>query len=295
MKKKLLSFIFAICLIIPCVFMLSGCKNEKESTKPEEPIASIGLEYELINDGTEYSVKSVGTCKDANIVIPATYEGKPVVIIGESAFESKNITSIKIPNSITSIEDYAFQYCIGLTNVNIPSNVDYIGNYVFQYCGNLTDVEFANNSKLTYIGVSAFNQCGKLANITIPKKVTYIGEKAFYLCGALTSINIPNTVVSIGDHAFQYCVSLSTVTFSNDSQLNSIGVQAFYGCEELTSIYILRSVNYMGANALAGCGALSTIYIHSESDIIEDMTDVLQNFTKDETYQSDYDKYVKKS
>lgn len=67
------------------------------------------MEYELINNDTEYAVKGIRICQDKDIIIPSTYEGKPVVSIGEKAFKSNSLTSIEIPNSITSIEDYAFQ------------------------------------------------------------------------------------------------------------------------------------------------------------------------------------------
>lgn len=77
--------------------------------------------------------------------------------------------------------------------------------------------------------------------------------------------------------------------------MTSIGVQAFYGCEELTSIYIPRSVNFVGDNAFNECDKLSKIYIYAESNIAESLTDLLENFTKDEqTLQSVlYHKYVK--
>ena len=90
------------------------------------------------------------------------------------------MTSITIPNSVTSIGDYAFQYCSSLTSITIPNSVTSIGDYAFSYCSGLT-------------------------SITIPNSVTGIGRDAFSYCSGLTSITIPNSVTSIGDFAFYDC------------------------------------------------------------------------------------------
>ena len=157
--------------------------------KPE-PKASEGLEYALSEDGSSYSVKKIGTCKDTDIVIPSTYQGKPVTSIGKKAFYCcKALTSITIPDSVTSIRDSAFSHCSSLTSITIPNSV-------------------------TSIGESAFRGCSSLTSITIPNSVTSIGEQAFQGCSSLTSITIPNSVTSIGDWAFSFCKALTTIYYS---------------------------------------------------------------------------------
>ena len=96
----------------------------------------------------------------------------------------KNTT---IPNSVTSIEEYAFYGCIGLTSITIPNSVTSIGDAAFSYCYGLT-------------------------SITIPNSVTSIGDEAFYYCIGLTSITIPNSVTIIGDVAFGDCSGLTSIT-----------------------------------------------------------------------------------
>ena len=114
-----------------------------------------------------------------------------------------------IPNSVTSIGDYAFGGCSGLTSVTIPNSV-------------------------TSIGDDAFGSCDKLTSVTIPDSVISIGEAVFQGCSGLTSIDIPDSVTSIGSMAFQYCRSLTSVTIGNS--VTSIGGNAFWMCYNITSI-----------------------------------------------------------
>ena len=93
-----------------------------------------------------------------------------------------------IPNSVTSIGDFAFYGCSGLTSLTIPNTVTYIGNHTFYGCTGLT-------------------------SLTIPNSVTSIGNYAFYGCSGLTSLTIPNSVTSIGYFAFYGCSDLTTIIF----------------------------------------------------------------------------------
>ena len=117
-----------------------------------------------------------------------------------------------IPNSVTSIGDYAFGYC-DLTSIEIPNSVTSIGTSAFSGCG-LTSIEIPNS--VTSIGTSAFSGCG-LTSVTLPNSVTSIGDYAFDCCSSLTSIEIPNSVTSIGNHAFYSCKSLTSIDFNSSS------------------------------------------------------------------------------
>ena len=147
-------------------------------------------------------------------------------------------TSVTIPNSVTSIGDYAFAYCGGLTSVTIPNNVTSIGEGAFAYCGGLTSATIPNS--VSYIGNWAFSSCSGLTSVTIPNSVTSIGRDAFSYCSGLTSVTIPNSVTSIGESAFFGCSGLTSVTIPNS--VTSIGVFAFFGCSGLTSVKCLASI-----------------------------------------------------
>ena len=193
-----------------------------------------------------------------------------------------------IPNSVTSIGEYAFYACHPLTSITIPNSVMSIGDYAFQYCNSLTSINIPNS--VTSIGRGAFDACYPLTSITIPNSVTSIGDYAFHNCYALTSITIPNSITSIGHSAFAACSSLMSMVVESgntvyDSRENcnaiietatntliagcqntiipnsitSIGNSAFFYCSSLTSIAIPNSVTNVGSYAFYYCSSLTTV------------------------------------
>ena len=144
----------------------------------------------------------------------------------------QEIKDLVIPNSVDTINNYAFYCCSSLTSVTIGNSVRSIGNYTFYGCSGLTSVTIPNS--VTSIGDYAFSCCSALTSITIPNSVTSIGDYAFYNCSKLTSVTIGESVTSIGDYAFSCCSALTSITIPNS--VTSIGESAFYGCSSLTSI-----------------------------------------------------------
>ena len=113
-------------------------------------------------------------------------------------YSCSGVTSITIPDSVTSIDRYSFYNCSGLTSITIPDSV-------------------------TSIGSSAFSGCSRLTSITIPDSVTRVGSEAFYSCAGLTSVTIGNGVTSISERAFNYCTSLTSIKFNGTiAQWNAI-------------------------------------------------------------------------
>ena len=121
------------------------------------------------------------------------------------AYRAKE-TNYTIPNSVTTIGNWAFNCCKSLTSINIPNSVTTIGNKAFIHCESLTSINIPNG--VTTIGEHAFAHCYSLASINISNSVTAIGIWAFGVCKSLTSINIPNSVTTIGERAFSYCINL---------------------------------------------------------------------------------------
>ena len=154
-----------------------------------------------------------------------------------------------------SIGDLAFYYCSSLTSITIPDSVTSIGNAAFESCRSLTSITIPDS--VTIIGESAFFYCTSLTNITIPSSVTSIGNFAFYYCESLTGITIPDNVTSIGDWTFYKCSSLTSITIPDG--VTSIGRYAFSECISLTSITIPDGVTSIGYDAFKNCSNLKTI------------------------------------
>ena len=142
--------------------------------------------------------------------------------IADWAFGDTSFESVTIPDSVTSIGDYAFVNCNSLHNIVIPDSVTSIGFATFANCNSLHNIVIPNN--ITSIGDQAFNGCSALTNITIPDSVTSIGGWAFANCTSLTSVTIPDGVTSIGDDAFDGCTSLKGIVIPES--VTEIGEQA---------------------------------------------------------------------
>ena len=150
------------------------------------------LVFDLVGSSA-YSVRAANTSISGNIEIPQTYNGKPVVVIQNSAFKDcSSLTSILIPNSIKSIGINAFENCSNITETTIPEGVTLIGNN-------------------TFLG------CEKLASVTLPTSLENIGANAFAGCTSLTSIVLPKNVAEIGANAFANCSKLATIEVFGDT------------------------------------------------------------------------------
>ncbi|MEE0930801.1 MAG: leucine-rich repeat protein, partial [Acutalibacteraceae bacterium] len=115
--------------------------------------------------------------------------------------------------------------CDSLTSITIPDSVTSIGSDAFSQCSSLTSITIPNS--VTTIGYGTFEDCDSLTSITIPDSVTSIGSDAFRGCSSLTSITIPDSVTSIGGYAFYKCSSLSDVYYTgSESQWNNISIDS---------------------------------------------------------------------
>jgi len=147
-----------------------------------------------------------------------------------------NLTSIILPNSVTSIDECAFKGCSGLVSITIPKNVKSIGKSAFSECLGLNSITISNN--VTSIDEYAFSGCSELTSVTIPNSVTFIGSGAFWNCAKLNSITIPKGVTFIGNAAFGYCKGITSVTIS--SSVTSISGAAFISCSSLKEIVVSK-------------------------------------------------------
>ena len=173
-----------------------------------------------------------------------------VTSIGDYAFSRcSSLSNIVIPDSVTDIGKCAFYFCSSLSNIVIPDSVTSIGNDAFLRCSSLSNIVISDS--VTSIGNGAFLGCSSLSNIVIPDSVTSIGNDAFSDCSSLSSIVIPDSVTDIGNDAFSHCSSLSNIVVPNS--VISIGDRAFWDCSFLSNIVISDSVTNIGNGAFHGC------------------------------------------
>lgn len=239
----------------------------------DEVTYSQGLEFTLNEGGESYSVSDIGECTDTEIIIPKTYEGLPVTAIGEDAFrDCDTITSITIPDGVTTIESCAFYWCTALTEINIPDSVTVIDD-AFSYCFSLTSIDLPD--QLTKIAPSAFSFCAYLAGVEIPASVTSIGAGAFYGCSSIESMTVAadnTTYYSAGNCIIEKATGTLIAGCKNsvipaDGSVTSIANAAFRQNMLLESIVIPASVTSIGEYAFYGCEVLASVTFGENSQL----------------------------
>lgn len=204
--------------------VIDGIKYSLDTDAKTASVAFDGESWYSDGIGTTYLSSYTG-----DIVVPASvnYHGVAyeVVEIEGHAFDSSNITSVSVPESVSSFGTHCFSGCSSLTSINIPKSITSLGDCCFMLCSSLT-------------------------GLSIPESVTSLGEQCFDRCSSLTSISIPEGVTSLGYMCFSDCTSLTSISFPEG--MTSLGHQCFAGCTSLTSISLPGSVTSLGGVLLLG-------------------------------------------
>lgn len=276
--KRFVSGLLALTLVFGSSYVAFGADSNADSTLNSEentvsievPSAKASITY-AVTGGNLYFDTSTGIITDCDTtvtsaIIPEKIRGKAVVGIGNDAFKScHSLTSVTIPNTVTTIVSSAFYNCTSLTSVTIPDTLTTIGSSAFYGCSKLTNVTLPE--ALTELGASAFESTG-ITEIVVPSGVTTLNYSVFRNCKSLKTAEIKGAKYLIAannysgsDGVFYGCTSLESVILNEG--IEEIGRYAFTHCTSLKSIVIPNGVHTLGEKVFEDCPALAEITLPS--------------------------------
>lgn len=248
MKKRILSLLLVLLMVVSLV--------------PTAAMAEDDVVAYEVTGGNIYFDQATGTITDCDesvteATIPAEINGVAVNSIGGGSFNGCSIlTSITLPNSITSIGVCAFEGT-GITSIELPTSLTIIDMFAFFNCTTLTSITIPGS--VTSIGKYAFKGCAGLVSVTLPDSVTSIRQNAFQNCTGLISVTFPDSKIYIEQEAFRGCTSLTSITISG-----SLNSYAFQGCTSLETVSIKYSnSSYIPEHAFQGCKSLKNLTLPS--------------------------------
>lgn len=250
MKKSIL-FLVVLCFLFVA---LGGSALAADFQWPgETPAADFEFDKE-----TGMIVKYLG--KGGIVVIPETIDGSVVKGIKRSAFDQSQqflndhdfkggITAVKIPETATNLEPYAFYSCYDLTRIVLPSGLKEIPKCFLYHGSKLTDVIIPKG--VTKIGDYAFFHCESLETLPLPDGLKEIGNCAFHSCEKL-DLKIPESVTAIGEDAFSYNRTITTLNLP--ASFTELPDGFLKGCKAVTAYEIPERITRIGKGALNSTG-----------------------------------------
>jgi hypothetical protein len=217
------------------------------------------LYYKITSDKEPYTVTVTYPDNSENVEFYIDYPAPEGNLVIPTEVENDGIKY-----NVTGVRDYAFCGCRGLTSVTIPESVTSIANYTFYGCG-LTSIKIPNS--VISIGGWAFTNCSGLTMLTIPNSVTSIGDCAFAGCSGLLSVTIPKTVEKIGDLAFVTCTATINCEVENipgDWKSDWLGDEEYKG--KVVWGYKPTPITESAANAV-------NIYAYGRNIVVENATE----------------------
>ena len=250
--KKIFALIAFALISSVLLFSLFSCGK-----KSGIEVNGMILELNETRDG--YIIKSVADPDSmVTAIIPSRYNDLPVVAIGREAFSKcKNLESVIIPETVKSINDFAFYQCTALREILMTGGVESIGNDAFGQCSSLKELNLPRSLKT--ICSHAFSSCTGLVSLEIPASVETIGEGAFYSCTSVETLVINEGVKNIELGAFNSLTSLKALEIPDS--VENVGENAFYNCEKLESVIIGDGARIIDSRAFYECRSLKTVVL----------------------------------
>ena len=264
-------FAFCNCSSLKSITLPSKLKKLGYSFIANTQIASLtipaGLTY--CATGGSSSDTMFGPLGDANtlkeLILEPGMECIPDNLALVKSVSNTHLTSVSIPDSVTSIGKYAFKNCVKLVNISIPDSVTVISDGAFYGCKKLLSIHWAES--LEQINYEAFENCVSLEAITFPKTINTIGPSAFSDCTSLSSISFTDNnkggaYVDIQSSAFSNCTALENISFSKN--VRYLGDSSFSGCSSLTNVELDDAITTIERFAFCNCSSLKSITLPSK-------------------------------
>lgn len=249
MKKihKVLAVVLAVIMTFSAFSVLPITANAAESESVSVGAYVSGdFEYQILDDGTAEITRYTGS--ETDLVIPSELNGYKVSGISYGSFsDCSDIISITIPESISSIDYYAFNGCVGLVDIFVDSNnesfssndgvlYDKSATILIKYPSGRTDKNYLVPDFVTSIGKSAFYSCNSLEYISMNDNVEYVSAIAFYKCPVLKKVILGKGIKSIESHTFAGCNALESIDIPEN--VSNIYYEAFYECPSIAEINV---------------------------------------------------------
>lgn len=225
------------------------------------------LESVTLADGTT----QIGYSAFSNCQTLATVENlnqTTLTTIGNSAFSNTGLTTVMLPNSITSMGSSVFSACSLLESANIPTGISSIPSNTFYNCVKLTSV--AMHDGITSLGASAFYGCKLLPAIALNDQITVIPNGVFQDCESLVLTALPAALTSIGSYAFKNTKAMSCNLIIPET-VTSLGEEAFCG-SGLTGVAITKTINSFSQEVFYNCKSLATVSLPADMTKIPNYT-----------------------
>ncbi|MCR4921009.1 MAG: leucine-rich repeat domain-containing protein [Bacteroidaceae bacterium] len=156
-------------------------------------------------------------------------------------FRCDDITSVKLPSTLISIDKHSFLFCSSLTSVVVPEGV-------------------------TTISYGAFDSCESMTSVKLPSTLKSLGDWCFYSCIKLSEINLPDGLESIGQNCFTDMPALKSITLPEN--LKSMGIGVFDSCSGLTEVTIPDGIKALPDWTFSNCTGLTTVHLSDETTSI---------------------------
>ena len=295
MKKRIVSAVLAVCMLFGSAALLPESFSDSPSVMSVSAEESGNLKYSVLTDGTVAITGLVS--RTETVDIPSQIDGKKVTVIKDSAFAAlqpnKVTTKVTLPDTLTTIEQYAFMNMQALTSITIPSSVKTIGLGAFYYCKALQTVTFKGS--LSSLGSGVFSGCSALTKIDIPNGVPTIDGNLFANCTSLKTVTLPASATTIVPEAFNGCTALQSITVASGNpnystedgvlynknktsiiccpkaktsltipgSIREISQEFMFNSSSLTTLVLKEGITTIGPQAFAFCKKLTSVSLPS--------------------------------